>query len=32
VRAAVVEGLARFRTPEGGYRLENDFLFLIARA
>jgi SAM-dependent methyltransferase len=32
VRAAIVEGLAPFRAPEGGYRLENQFHFLIARA
>jgi SAM-dependent methyltransferase len=32
VRAAIVEGLARFRTEEGAYRLENEFHFLIARA
>jgi hypothetical protein len=32
VRAAIVEGLAPYRTPEGGYRLENEFHFLIARA
>ncbi len=32
VTARVVEGLAPFRTPEGGYRLENEFRFLVARA
>jgi SAM-dependent methyltransferase len=32
VKAAIVDGLAPFRTPAGGYRLENEFLFLIARA
>jgi SAM-dependent methyltransferase len=32
VRTAIVEGLARYRTPEGGYRLENEFHFVIARA
>jgi SAM-dependent methyltransferase len=32
VRAAIVEGLAPFRTSKGGYRLENEFHFLIARA
>jgi hypothetical protein len=32
VRAAIVEGLEPYRTPEGGYRLENEFHFLIARA
>ena len=31
VRAAIVEGLEPYRTPEGGYRLENEFHFLIAR-
>jgi SAM-dependent methyltransferase len=32
VRTAIVEGLAPYRTPEGGYRLRNEFHFLIARA
>jgi hypothetical protein len=32
VRAAIVEGLAPYRTRAGGYRLENEFHFLIARA
>jgi hypothetical protein len=32
VRAAVVEALAPFRTPEGGYRLENEWHCLLARA
>jgi SAM-dependent methyltransferase len=32
VRAAIVEGLAPYRTPDGGYRLENEFHFLITRA
>ena len=32
VKAAIVDGLAPFRTPAGGYRLENEFHFLIARA
>jgi SAM-dependent methyltransferase len=32
VRAAIVEGLAPYRTPDGGYRLSNEFHFLIARA
>ena len=32
VRAAIVEGLAPYQTPDGGYRLENEFHFLIARA
>jgi SAM-dependent methyltransferase len=29
---ALVEGLARYRTPDGGYRLNNTFHYLIARA
>jgi SAM-dependent methyltransferase len=29
---ALVEGLAPYRTPVGGYRLENEFHYLIARA
>jgi SAM-dependent methyltransferase len=29
---ALVEGLAPYRTPSGGYRLENEFHYLIARA
>ena len=32
VKEAIVEGLAPFRTPEGGYRLENEFRYLIANA
>jgi SAM-dependent methyltransferase len=32
VRAAIVQGLAPFRTPEGRYRLHNEFHFLITRA
>jgi SAM-dependent methyltransferase len=32
VRAAIVDGLAPYRTDDGGYRLENEFHFLIARA
>jgi SAM-dependent methyltransferase len=32
VREAIVEGLAPYRTPGGGYRLTNEFHFLIARA
>jgi SAM-dependent methyltransferase len=32
VRAAIVEALASKRTPEGAYRLENEFVCLIARA
>ena len=29
---AIVTGLAPYRTPEGGYRLHNEFHYLIARA
>jgi SAM-dependent methyltransferase len=32
LKEAIVAGLARYRTPDGGYRLENEFHFLIARA
>ena len=32
VRRQIVEALAPYRTPEGGYRLENEFHFVIARA
>jgi hypothetical protein len=32
VKAAIIEGLAPHRTTAGGYRLENEFHFLIARA
>jgi SAM-dependent methyltransferase len=32
VKAAMVEGMAPFRTPDGGYRLENEFRFLVALA
>ena len=32
VRKAIVEGLAPYRTPEGGYRLRNEYHYLIARA
>ena len=32
VRAAIVEGLAPFRTKQGSYRLQNEFRCLIARA
>jgi SAM-dependent methyltransferase len=32
LKAALVEGLAPFRTPEGGYRLDNEYRTLIARA
>jgi SAM-dependent methyltransferase len=30
--SAIVDGLAPYRTPEGGYRLTNEFHYLIARA
>jgi SAM-dependent methyltransferase len=32
LRAAIVEGLAPYRAPGGGYRLNNEFHFLIAHA
>jgi hypothetical protein len=32
VRTAIVDGLAPFRTAQGGYRLRNEFRCLIARA
>jgi SAM-dependent methyltransferase len=32
VKNAIVEGLAPYRTPEGRYRLRNEFHYLIARA
>jgi hypothetical protein len=32
VKDAIVAGLARHRTAEGGYRLENQFHYLVARA
>jgi SAM-dependent methyltransferase len=32
LKAAIVEGLAPYRTPEGGYRLQNEYRLLIARA
>ena len=32
VRAAIVEGLERFRAADGHYRLENEFHYLVARA
>jgi hypothetical protein len=31
-RRALVDGLAEYRTPDGGYRLSNQYHFLIARA
>jgi hypothetical protein len=32
VRERIVEALEPHRTPEGGYRLPNEFHFLVARA
>ena len=32
LQTAIVEGLAPYRTPEGGYRFSNEFHYLIARA
>jgi hypothetical protein len=32
LKKAIVEGLAPYRMPEGGYRLENEYRSLIARA
>jgi len=32
LKASIVEGLASYRTQDGGYRLENEYHFLIARA
>src|SRR5262245_29231394 len=32
MKAAIVDGLAPYRTEDGGYRLENEYRFLIARA
>jgi SAM-dependent methyltransferase len=32
LRTAIVDGLAPYRTPEGTYRLSNEFHFLIGRA
>jgi SAM-dependent methyltransferase len=32
VKAAIIEGLAPYRNTAGGYRLENEFHYLIARA
>jgi SAM-dependent methyltransferase len=31
-KAAIVDGLAEFRTADGSYRLENEYRYLIARA
>jgi SAM-dependent methyltransferase len=32
VRTAILESLSPYRTPSGGYRLANEFHFLVARA
>ena len=32
IKAAIVEGLAPYRTADGGYRLQNEFHYLVARA
>jgi SAM-dependent methyltransferase len=32
VRRQIVDGLSPYRTPEGGYRLSNEFHYLLARA
>jgi SAM-dependent methyltransferase len=32
VKADIVDGLAAYRTPAGGYRLENEFRIVVARA
>jgi SAM-dependent methyltransferase len=32
LRRAIVDGLAPYRTPEGGYRLANEYHYLVARA
>jgi hypothetical protein len=32
VRDEIVEALAPYRTPSGGYRLENESHFMVARA
>jgi hypothetical protein len=32
VKVAIVEGLAPFRAADGGYRLDNEYRYLIARA
>jgi SAM-dependent methyltransferase len=32
VRRAIVDALAPYRTPDGGYRLENEWHYLVARA
>ena len=32
VRAAIVEAMSSYRTPSGGYRLQNDWHYLVTRA
>jgi SAM-dependent methyltransferase len=32
LRTAIVDGLAPYRTPDGGYRLSNEYHYLVARA
>lgn len=32
IKAAIVDGLAQFHTADGGYRLENEYRYLVARA
>jgi SAM-dependent methyltransferase len=32
LRTAILDGLAAYRTPDGGYRLSNEYKFLVARA
>ena len=32
LRAAIVDGLAPYRQPDGSYRLSNEYRYLIARA
>jgi SAM-dependent methyltransferase len=32
VKMAIVEGLARYRTPDGVYRLQNEYHYVLARA
>jgi hypothetical protein len=31
LRRSIVDGLAPYRTPEGGYRFSNEYYFLVAR-
>jgi hypothetical protein len=32
LKTAIVDGLDAYRTPDGGYRLSNEYKFLVARA